>query len=188
MRVRQFFVAIGRDWLARMSGPLTVPFTVAALFVPASVYRYLFAILAIIAYAVTCYRLWAHGDDELQSAQAIIAKYRNRAEALTWVSHCVTQGTELAVDAPNEHATKMEIARWKQSVEVWRTTTIDLLLSMSLVAKEKFFDFDTGWEPAQFAHTGKHKDVVSDLMVLDEKRRNLREIMEKADVYLARVI
>jgi hypothetical protein len=188
MRIGKFFVAIGQDWLARMSGPLTVPFTVAALFVSASSYRYLFAVLAIVAYAVTCYRLWAHGDEELQKADTVIAKYRERAEALTWISHFADEGTALAVGAPNEDATTMEVARWRQSVETWRNTTTDALLSLSIVAKEKFFDFDAGWEPREFAYEGKHQALLSDLTLLEEKRRNLREIMEKADVYLAKVI
>jgi len=41
-----------------MSGPLTVPFTIGAFFVPAW-YRVIFACLAICAAIVTCYRVWA---------------------------------------------------------------------------------------------------------------------------------
>ncbi len=58
MHIRKFLTAIGEDWLARMSGPLTVPFTIGAFFVPAW-YRVIFACLAICAAIVTCYRVWA---------------------------------------------------------------------------------------------------------------------------------
>jgi hypothetical protein len=42
-----------------VSGPLTVPFTIAAFFVPSTRYRALFATLAVVAALVTCYRIWA---------------------------------------------------------------------------------------------------------------------------------
>jgi hypothetical protein len=58
MEIRKFFVAIGSDWFTRMSEPLAVPFTIAALFVPATSYRILFATLAVIAASVTCFRIW----------------------------------------------------------------------------------------------------------------------------------
>jgi hypothetical protein len=59
MRLGRFFVAIWADWLARMSGPLTVPLTVAAFFVSAKVYKGLFAGLAVISALLTCYRVWS---------------------------------------------------------------------------------------------------------------------------------
>jgi hypothetical protein len=57
--VRKFLAAILSDWLARMSGPLTVPFTMAALLLPSTKGRVLFAVSAVIAALITCYRIWA---------------------------------------------------------------------------------------------------------------------------------
>ncbi len=71
MKLQKFITAIASDWLARMSGPLTVPFTIAALFVSSADYRRLFAILAILAVFVTCYRVWA---SEYDRAEIEIAK------------------------------------------------------------------------------------------------------------------
>jgi|SRR5208283_2715369 len=71
MRLQKFITAIASDWLARMSGPLTVPFTIAALFVSSADYRRLFAVLAILAVLVTCYRVWAR---EYDRAEIEIAK------------------------------------------------------------------------------------------------------------------
>jgi hypothetical protein len=174
--------------LARMSGPLTVPFTIAAFFVPASTYRGLFAGLAIIAAIVTCYRVWAHENENFENANAKIRAYEDRAKAIIWISHFANEGSGLAVDAPNEDAAETEILAWRHSVEAWRNGTAEVLLSFSVVAKDKFFDFDAGREASESIYAGKHREVASDLVLLEEKRRNLREIMEKADVYLAKVI
>jgi len=69
-KVHKFFLAIGSDWLARMSGPLTVPFTVLAFVLPSTVTRILFAILAVIAGLVTCYRVWATEYDRAEAEKA----------------------------------------------------------------------------------------------------------------------
>lgn len=79
MKVGKFLVAIWADWLARMSGPLTVPFTVAALFVSTAAYRELFAGLAVLAAMVTCYRVWVH---EYDSADALKQQVEHRRPEL----------------------------------------------------------------------------------------------------------
>jgi hypothetical protein len=188
MRIGKFFIAIGHDWLAKMSGPLTVPFTIAAFFVSPATYRGMFAGLAILAAMITSYRVWAHENENFENANAKVRAYEDRAKAIIWISHFADEGSVLAVNAPNEDATRMEIVRWRQSIEGWRNTTTDALLSLSVVAKDKFFDFDAGREAHESIYAGKHRDVASDLVLLEEKRRNLREIMEKADVYLVKVI
>lgn len=67
----KFLNAICNDWLARMSGPLTVPVTIAALFVSTTAYKGLFATLAVLAAMVTCYRVWVK---EFDRAEAEIGK------------------------------------------------------------------------------------------------------------------
>jgi hypothetical protein len=54
-----FFMAFNGQWLTRMSGPLTVPFTLLALFLPSSRLKLLFAIMAIVCAAVSSFALWA---------------------------------------------------------------------------------------------------------------------------------
>lgn len=71
MHIGKFFIAIWSDWLARMSGPLTVPFTIAAFFVSSATYKALFGVLAILAGLVTCYRVWVK---EYERAEAEISK------------------------------------------------------------------------------------------------------------------
>jgi len=52
-----FLKAFGSDWLTRMSGPVTVPFAIAALFAPGW-YKILFGILAIICGVFAAFRVW----------------------------------------------------------------------------------------------------------------------------------
>jgi hypothetical protein len=169
-----------------MSGPLTVPFTIVAFFVSAATYKSLFAGLAVVAAMITCYRIWASEYDQLEEAKQRILAYEDRAKAFMWMSHFAGEANGLVVNSPNEDATKMEIVRWRQQVEVWKDETTAALSHLSPVAEDKFLNCDITLESANY--TGKHREVWSDLAILDERRGNLTEIMEKADVYLAKVI
>jgi hypothetical protein len=81
MHLRRFFVAIGSDWLALMSGPLTVPLTFAAFFVSATTYKVLFACLAVLAAGITCYRVW---EKEYSRAEAEIAQRGRPQIIISW--------------------------------------------------------------------------------------------------------
>jgi hypothetical protein len=52
-----FLRAFGENWLTRMSGPLTVPFAIAALFAP-GFYKVLFAALAVVCGVSSSYEVW----------------------------------------------------------------------------------------------------------------------------------
>jgi hypothetical protein len=66
----KFLSAIGSDWLARMSGPLTVPFTLAALWFSSTAARISFAVLAVVAALLTCYRIWVKEYDRAEAEEA----------------------------------------------------------------------------------------------------------------------
>lgn len=57
--IKEFIKAFGDQWLTKMSGPLTVPFTLLAFFVPQTWLKLLFAALAILCAAVSAYIIWA---------------------------------------------------------------------------------------------------------------------------------
>jgi hypothetical protein len=69
-KVQKFLTAVWSDWLARMSGPLTVPFTIAAFMLPSTTARISFATLAVIAALVTCYRIWGAEHDRAKQAES----------------------------------------------------------------------------------------------------------------------
>jgi hypothetical protein len=72
--IRRFLSAIFRDWFARMSGPLTVPFTILALLFPSAAAKSLFAMLAVIAASVTSYRVWRSEYDRAEYLQGQLLK------------------------------------------------------------------------------------------------------------------
>jgi hypothetical protein len=57
--VKGFLRAFGDRWATKMSGPLTVPFALLALFVSGTWPKLLFAILAIVCGLVSSYGVWA---------------------------------------------------------------------------------------------------------------------------------
>jgi hypothetical protein len=57
--LKSFSLVIWRDWGARMSGIFTVPFTLAAIIAPSGYGRAIFGAMAILAFLVTAYRIWA---------------------------------------------------------------------------------------------------------------------------------
>lgn len=57
-RIGQFLGAIFSDWAARMSGPATVPLTIAAFYVSSATYKRLWGILALLCALFTTYRVW----------------------------------------------------------------------------------------------------------------------------------
>ncbi len=69
-KVRTFLSAIMSDWLSGMSGPLTVPFAIAAFWLSSTSARISFTILAILAACVTCYRVWAKEYDRAEEERA----------------------------------------------------------------------------------------------------------------------
>ena len=56
--IGHFFAAFNGQWLTRMSGPLTVPFTLLALFVPSSRLKLLFSTMAIMCAVVASFGVW----------------------------------------------------------------------------------------------------------------------------------
>jgi hypothetical protein len=58
VRFVAFLRAFGANWLTKMSGPLTVPFALAALFVTTQYLRVLFGLLAIVCGIVASYEVW----------------------------------------------------------------------------------------------------------------------------------
>ena len=57
--IPEFFRVLWKDWGSRMSGSLAVPFTVAAIVLPSAHGQILFGGLAVLAFLITGYRIWA---------------------------------------------------------------------------------------------------------------------------------
>src|ERR1700730_15400234 len=71
MKLKKFFLTVFSNWFSRMSGGLTVPFTVFSLLVPSVAYKSIFGSLAILSAVVTCYSAWS---TEYDRAEREVAK------------------------------------------------------------------------------------------------------------------
>jgi len=74
--ITEFFRAFGANCFTQMSGPLTVPFTMTALFVPSTWLKALFAILAILCGASASYGIWTTERKQLISEEAEVLRLR----------------------------------------------------------------------------------------------------------------
>jgi hypothetical protein len=63
--IKDFALALWSEWLTVLSGPLSVPLAVAALFVPNDALKILFGLTAFVGVWVTAYRLWKREHDKL---------------------------------------------------------------------------------------------------------------------------
>src|SRR5882672_7139673 len=73
-RPYQFLRAFGYSWATRMSGPLSVPFTLAALFVDNIFAKVLCAFLAIVCAVFAAYSIWKNEREALIKTQLELDK------------------------------------------------------------------------------------------------------------------
>ncbi len=121
----RFLRSFGTDWLSAMSGGLSVPLTVAAVFIPGTAYKIGLATLAVIAFMGSSYRVWrnerrraveaerrltagAEAQAELAKAQHDLLKRAEDEEQghQRWVGGVLTQlrtpGAELVHVVPGD--------------------------------------------------------------------------------------
>jgi hypothetical protein len=68
--IKNFALAVWSEWLTILSGPLSVPVAVAALFVPNDILKILFGLIAFIGVWLTAYRLWKREHDKVVERDA----------------------------------------------------------------------------------------------------------------------
>jgi len=71
-RVGEFLSAVWQDWLAKMSGPISVPLAIASFLVSTPVYKALYAASAIVLSMVTAGRIWLTEHEKVERLQAQI--------------------------------------------------------------------------------------------------------------------
>jgi hypothetical protein len=72
-KLGKFFAAIFSEWLSGLSGPASVPFVVAALYVSNSLLRLLYGSLAVLLGIFSAYRIWSREYDRAEAQTALNA-------------------------------------------------------------------------------------------------------------------
>ena len=102
-----------------------------------------------------------------------------RVTQLTFISKFIGDGQYLLLVNPGENATAEEIKEWKFKEQQW---TKDVSNFLWAIGRTKFNDL-TNHEGHDFH--GAHPSLWAELAFLRTKIRNLTEILEKHEIYLA---
>jgi hypothetical protein len=120
-----FLRVFGESWLTKMSGPLTVPFTIAALIAPNS-YRALFAVLAVVC-GVFSYHVWRNARGRQKRRDEVNSDHDHAASGrLKAYAHVVRSGP------PNRTGYTASAASFPAWMN-WRTRRINLRLDVARV-------------------------------------------------------
>lgn len=82
--INAFFRSFGGSWLTLMSGPLTIPFTLAAYFVSDALARVLFGALAITCFGLSSYLIWKKERENVVATQADLSGLQTPKLAWEW--------------------------------------------------------------------------------------------------------
>jgi hypothetical protein len=106
-------------------------------------------------------------------------RQQEKVAQLTFISKFIGDGQSLLIINPGEEATPDELKEWKFKVRQWSDEVSNFLWA---IGRTKFYDL-TGHQAHDFP--GAHESIWADLSVLQTKIRNLTEILEKHEIYLA---
>ncbi len=117
--LKDFTRAMFGDWLARMSGPLSVPAAVLALWVTGDVAKIIFVLSAFVCVWVTAYRVW-------KPEREIVAKLQNdehKQGLLDEISELRSQMVVLRIEIEEDLGPrKYSSAHWQQKLEALQHT------------------------------------------------------------------
>jgi hypothetical protein len=141
--------------------------------------------LMVVLIPTSTFLAWREQYKRVSAQNKCISAYEDKTADLIWVSSAAWNGNLLSGTAPGEDATEEERSGWKHKVESWVSTTRELLVSISPIAANKFFYLGQMHSNNFY---GVHESLWSDLSLLNDRLHNLTEIMEKSNVYLAKII
>jgi hypothetical protein len=90
-RVRRFFKSMFSELGSGLSGPASVPFAIASLWVSSPIQRFLYGALAGILLLVSSYRIWAKQEARAHEAESELASLKQR-----YLDECPQLGLEIA--------------------------------------------------------------------------------------------
>lgn len=122
-----------------------------------------------------------------QYRQRLILEWSKRKEdqkmgQILFISKFISDGQSLLIINPGEEAPEKEVKDWKSNVERWTNEVSSYLWA---IGRTKFNDL---MDVQHKDFHGAHKSVWGDLTFLEKRINNLKEIMEKREIYLAGMI
>jgi hypothetical protein len=110
--IKDFTHAVGRDWLARMSGPLSVPAAILALWLSNDTAKIILGLTAFICLLVTAYRVWKTEHDKVVEHDA------RRRQLLDEISALRAKMVSYRIEMEADHAReRFNEAEWQQKYD-----------------------------------------------------------------------
>lgn len=110
--IKDFARAMLGDWLARMSGPLSVPAAIASLWVPNDTAKILLGLTAIAGFCVTAYRLWKSEHDK------VVERDQRKRQLLDEISGLRETMVSYRIDMEADyHARRFNESMWQQKFD-----------------------------------------------------------------------
>jgi hypothetical protein len=110
--IKNFTRAMFGDWFTRMSGPLSVPAAIAALWVPNDTAKVLLGLTAIAGLCVTAYRLWKSEHDK------VVERDQTKRQLLDDIADLRETMVRYRIDMEADHqAQRFNQAAWQQKYD-----------------------------------------------------------------------
>ena len=141
--------------------------------------------LAIAIVCLSTFLAWREQYKRVEALNVCLNGYQGKTFELTLVSDAAWKGNHLFATAPGDEAEIGASDIWRRKVEAWTEDTRELLRQLSPIGANKFTHVRRS--PNQEFH-GVLVSLWGDLSLLQERLDNLTDIMERANIYLARMI
>jgi hypothetical protein len=132
--IKNFGRAMLGDWLARMSGPLSVPAAIASLWVTNDTAKILLGLTAIAAFCLTAYRLWKSEHDKVierdQTKRQLLDEIAGLRETM------VRYRIEMEADY---HARRFDEKAWQQKYNALEDQIVAKIEQLSSKAEASTF-------------------------------------------------
>jgi hypothetical protein len=135
--IKDFTYAVGRDWLARMSGPLSVPAAILALWLSNDIAKIILGLTAFTCLLVTAYRVWKTEHDK------VVERNEKKRQLLDDISALREKVGDYRIAMEADHHSKRfndeAFEAWKQKYTVLETEIASKIEQLSSKAEARTY-------------------------------------------------
>jgi hypothetical protein len=134
--IKDFTYAVGRDWLARMSGPLSVPAAILALWLSNDTAKIIFGLTAFICLLVTAYRVWKTEHDK------VVKHNQRKLQLLDEIAALRNKVGDYRIAMEADHnAGRFNQQAWQQKYDVLDTEIASKIEELSSKAEARTYRY-----------------------------------------------
>jgi hypothetical protein len=173
--IREFLHVIWSDWAARVSGSLSVPFTILALVLGNAYAKAIFVLLAVTAVCVTTYQIWSKERKAVLALQSLQRNAADHAAIRDELALFLVESDDLARRKVRD---QVSFDQWKLDLNSWyQRCNQTITEKLSAADAALFRDLSRGGlYSMRGMFNGEHSDLLNALRKYAE---NLREIISR---------